>query len=179
MPLHMYKSRDIVPVFIKVLDMCAYFYAQIALKIAILDHYQQLKNNRTRTHLNEDLLINIASAVSHITATLDKIAEIHLYYSEHYLQSDKRILGLAQDLFWSNVCDLFPEEIDYYNSDSLDYVAMVDQYVISLIEILKILLATVQQKGFERKYHCTMMQLRKLEQQLQAHQLEIEKYNRN
>jgi hypothetical protein len=192
-----YRSRDIVPVFIHVLDMCAYFYAEIALKIAVVDHYQQLKGNTATTHINESILIRIASAVNNITVTLEKTAEIYVYNLEHYLQSDKRILNLSEDFYWSLICNPFPGQINEHDFDQLDYIEMLELHARSLINVFEGFLEIFHfgevdtdnlYKGNAQEKFClsrncdpknirALAELKILYEQLHSHQAEMYRYS--
>ena len=132
-----YNSTDMVPVFVHVLDMCAYFYSQIALKIAAIDHYQELRGNSETREVNNAVLIIIASAVKSISSTLLQMSENYAFNIEQCLNSDKRIARISENLYWGLVCDEFPATINADDSANTDYFEMLDLYALSLLNILR------------------------------------------
>jgi len=137
MTVRKYKNGDKVPVFIHVLDMCAYFYAQIAIKIAVIDHYQELKGFVEKKQLNQSLLIIIKASVKSITVVLDEIAYKQSINLTEYLGADNRILRLSSDIYWCLVLDEFPCSIDKDDAATADYLEMHHLYSLSLLSILK------------------------------------------
>ncbi|CAM4425785.1 hypothetical protein SAMN06265348_12137 [Pedobacter westerhofensis] len=136
MALTRYENADQVPVFIQVLDIIAYFYAQISLKIAILNHYQELKTPPDLRQTDDAVLVLISSAVNDITDTMERTAKIYSIDPNDFLNRDQHITGLAEDLYWSLVQDEFPDCITEADAGFLDYFDLLEQYGLSVLGIL-------------------------------------------
>lgn len=137
MAIRNYENRDKVPVFLHVLDICAYFYSQIAFKIAVLNHYLELKGDMSVIQCNEQILLLIASSVKSITATLDETAKSHELDLEKYLNTDERILSISEDIYWSLICDDFPDFINEDDCEGIDCSELHDLYFFSLLNIVR------------------------------------------
>jgi hypothetical protein len=187
-----YQNEDQVPVFIQVLDITAYFYSQIKLKIAILNHYQELKIPPALWHPNEPVMILITSAVNDIKATMERTAKIYALNLYDFLNSDPRITQLAEDIYWSLISDEFPECI---TEEDADYFEPLELHVLSILRVLSSISeifytgATDPDKIFEKPEHLledcnvdpknkkALMQLLQLKNRLCINLEKINKYS--
>jgi len=137
MAIRKYKNGDKVPVFLHVLDICAHLYKQISLKIAIIDHYQELKGHLESQQLNQSLMIIIASTVKSFDTVLFDVANAYSIELKECLGTDQRIIRISSELYWSLVLDEFPSSIEEEDADTLDYIEMHNLYSLSLLSVLK------------------------------------------
>jgi len=132
-----YKNGDKVPVFLHVLDMCAFLYAQIALKIAVIDHYQELNGIIDKRQLNQSLMVTIASTVKSLDIVLADVANAYAVDLREHLGTDQYITRISSDIYWSLIVDEFPSSIEADDAKMDDYIEMHNHYAGSLLIIFK------------------------------------------
>ena len=132
-----YKNGDKVPVFLHVLDMCSFLYAQVALKVAVIDHYQELNGIIDKRQLNQSLMVTIASTVKSLDIVLADVANAYAIGLKEHLDTDQYITRISSDIYWSLIVDEFPSTIDEDDAKTEDYIEMHNHYAGSLLSIFK------------------------------------------
>jgi hypothetical protein len=140
-----YQPGDIIPIVLNVLHTCCWSYACNAFKIAIKDHFPDLKGTETDIlddasialldSVDEGLIPLIRVSIEYFGWVREAIANLYGLDAEQFLE-DARLEGLATDFYCQTTIDGFPCDGDPDDYNDAKYEHDLEIYAMSMLNVI-------------------------------------------